>query len=416
MRALSRSLISATLFLSAASQAALTDQHSIEAIEQAIASPIPDVAIQEARKYDDQILQTGTWDGMKVYLVTDDRARHAQQLVARLLGAMGENQAGWVVRILDTDPKLANAFVAGGKYVYIFTGLIDQARSDDELAFVVGHELGHSLLKHNLRQHNDLTSTLANLAIIVAAAASSGGTQHNALAMSQALHNSYSQIDEREADTFGVIASWRAGFDPLRGADFFSRQAREQDKATEERDRKLDEYRAAVLKLGAECQALKQQWANGQADQSQENADIINQRCAAAEQQALAYNAALAQSQSDDTSRQLAKLTSDHPDSQERIAAIAALTDYVRGVRPIDSLGAHAQAQRVITALLQKDSALLKPPTVAAHLEEAKTAASTHANSDEIATKMQKLKDMYQSGLIEKEDYDKKKQELLGQL
>ena len=56
MRALSRSLISATLFLSAASQAALTDQHSIEAIEQAIASPIPDVAVQEARKYDDHIL------------------------------------------------------------------------------------------------------------------------------------------------------------------------------------------------------------------------------------------------------------------------------------------------------------------------------------------------------------------------
>src|SRR5215831_12037183 len=37
-------------------------------------------------------------------------------LVAGLLKAAGQNPSEWVVRVLDTDPKLVNAFVMGGKY------------------------------------------------------------------------------------------------------------------------------------------------------------------------------------------------------------------------------------------------------------------------------------------------------------
>ncbi len=401
------------LFSATGSQAGLTDQHSVQAIAQAISSPIPTSAIEEARKYDDQLLQTATWDGLKVYLVTDGRSQHVHQLVNRLLGAMGEDPAGWVVRILDTSPKVVNAFVAGGKYVYVFTGLVDQAKSDDEIAFFVGHELGHSLLKHGLRQQNDISSMLANLAAIIAAT-SSGGTQQSALQIAETLHNSYSQIDEREADTFGVLASWHAGFDPLRGADLFSRMERAQDEAVSTRDRQLQDYHDAVLMLQQECQSLTSQWNSGQFEESDENANVVNQRCAAEREHAAVYNNALAQANIEDSQRQLSKLTSDHPDSQERIAAIAALTDYVHGIRPVGSLGAHEQAQRVITALLQKDSALLKP-VVLAHQTDTAAPPATKDAAD-IAARLQKLKEMYQNGLIEQSDYEKKKQELLSQL
>ena len=51
---------------------------------------------------------------------------------------IGENPQGWVVRVLDSDPKVMNAFVNGGNYVHVFTGLRDQIKSDNELAIVVG--------------------------------------------------------------------------------------------------------------------------------------------------------------------------------------------------------------------------------------------------------------------------------------
>ena len=133
-----------------------------------------------------------------------------------------------------------------------------------------------------------------------------------------------------------------------------------------------------------------------------------------AREQAAVYNNAFAQANIEDSQRQLSKVTSDHPDSQERIAAIAALTDYVHGIRPVGSLGAHEQAQRVITALLQKDSALLKPVVLAHQTDTA--APPTTKDAADIAARLQKLKEMYQNGLIEKSDYEKKKQELLSQL
>ena len=407
-----RPMLIGTLMLIRASgaYAGLTDQHSIPAISEAISSPIPAAAVEHARQYDDQLLRTGTWNQLKVYLVTDERAVHVSKLVEKLLNAMGEDTSGWVVRILDTTPKTANAFVVGGKYVYVFTGLVDEAKSDDEIAFVVGHELGHSLLKHGLRQQNDMSSVLANLATIFAASLN-GSKQESAMAMAKALHNSYTQIDEREADTFGVIASWRAGFNPLRGADFFSRMARADDEEQSKRDHAFEENRATADSLLSECQARKNQWNAGQLEQSNENAAAINQLCANALQQAQSYNVALAQSQLDDANRQVAKLSSDHPDPQERIAAIAALTDYLRGARPIESLGAHEQARRVITALLQKDSALLNPVS---DVHQVSTAAvlPTKGPSDDSA-RLQKLKEMLQSGLIDQADYDKKKQEIL---
>src|SRR6266404_857940 len=297
------------------------DGHSVEAIRSALQSPIPESAIEQARQLDDQLLRTGSVNNTKTYLVTDERQQRVQSLVFRLLASIGENTQGWVVRVLDTDPKVVNAFVNGGKYVYVFTGLLDQVRSDNELAVVVGHEIGHSVLKHNIRRNMDLSSTLANLAAVVGQL--KGGTGGgNAIAMSKALHNGYSRDDEREADAFGVLAAWHAGFDPLGGAGFFSRLERADDTASAAEQKELDDYKSKAVLIKSQCETERQQWANGQIARTQQNAELINQTCALYTQAANSYNATMAQR----TANTLQADTGDHPGDQERVAAIAAMT------------------------------------------------------------------------------------------
>ena len=75
---------------------------------------------------------------MKVSLVADDRLRHAQAVVRRVLSAVGEDPQGWVVRVLDTDPPVVNAFVNGGKYVYVFSGLLTEVRATTSLLWLSG--------------------------------------------------------------------------------------------------------------------------------------------------------------------------------------------------------------------------------------------------------------------------------------
>jgi predicted Zn-dependent protease len=68
------------------------------------------------------------------------------------------------VRVLDTNPSIENAFVLGGTYIYVYTGLVQNASADDELAFVLAHEIGHSLLKHSARREEDFLNLVASLA------------------------------------------------------------------------------------------------------------------------------------------------------------------------------------------------------------------------------------------------------------
>jgi Zn-dependent protease with chaperone function len=343
-----------TFSVSSPRMAICDDQHSVQAIAQALQTPIPDAALQKARQFDDQLLRTGTYSGMKVYLITDARQTRVQTLMTRLLVTLGESPQGWVTRVLDTDPKVVNAFVDGGRYVYVYTGLLEAVRSDDELAVVVGHELGHSILQHNLRRGEDPRTVVANLAAVVARF-SHGGTSAVSTAMYQSLHNGYSRDDEREADAFGTILAWRAGFDPVAGAGFFSRLQRGQDAATASEDRQLEDYKNQALAIKMRCETFRQQWASGQAARTPQNADLINQTCATYTQAANAYNAKIAER----ATTQLQAGTGDHPEHQERVAAIAAEADFLHRVRSFESLQPYPTTQRVLAALKEAQSPLV---------------------------------------------------------
>jgi predicted Zn-dependent protease len=328
------------------------DQHDVKYILAALQSPIPLEAVTQAQAMDDRILSAGDVQGQKVYLVTDSRSQRVNALVRRLLAAMGQEEHEWTVRVLDTQPPTVNAFVFGGKYIYVYTGLLKEAASDDELAVVLGHELGHSLLKHNLRKQQDTTNTLAEIAEVIGALAGGKKGQDKVSAVTNAIRASYSRTDEEEADALGVAISRRAGFDPLRGADFFSRMAKRANDEEEKVKQLLGQARGETEQAIASCQ----QWvaaANANPFKRSQAQAVCND----AEQKRLAFNQTATQYQSERRSQQL---YGDHPTDQNRIAVVAALSDFLNGRRSLESLRNFQQSYRVMSALKQTDSVLLR--------------------------------------------------------
>jgi hypothetical protein len=95
-----------------------------------------------------------------------------------------------------------NAY-ADGRHVFITTGLLAKMHDDNELAFVIAHEMAHNILRHatvmrsNSVKHG-LGHTLGNSGRIVRQA-------------------------ERDADTLAGALMIDAGFDPVRGAAVLTR-------------------------------------------------------------------------------------------------------------------------------------------------------------------------------------------------
>ena len=395
-------------------QAGFEDQHDLKFIISAIESPIPENVVAQAREFDDQLMLTGEIEGEKVYLITDNRSQHVNDLVNKLLSAMGQEGHEWVVRVLDTKTPITNAFVVGGKYIYVFVGLLNESTSNDELAFVLAHELGHSLLKHNMRRQKDLTNILVGLAEMIATL-SSEKTYKEVTGVTKALRASYSKIDEEEADALATAITWRAGYDPLRGADFHTRQVRKSNEKIEEAKQFLAETQTALQQAQTDCQtrisAVNQVRYRGQRV-NPKYIDQTNQVCYEAEQKRLSYNQLVSEFNLAMREKQLAEIYSTHPGSQKRVAVVAALADYLRGRREVESLKQYKQSYQIMLALNKMGSVLMNPPKIKVVQLKHEQESSEHANKN-LTEELQQLKYAREQGFITENEYQLKRQQIL---
>lgn len=138
------------------------------------------------------------------------------------------DRCDFLIAVDDRPGQPANAYQtvdANGRPVLAFTlALIADARNRDEIAFVLGHEGAHHISGHLPRTQ----AQAATGAMILGTLATIGGANEAAVRNAQEIGatmgaRSYSKAYELEADRLGTVLTWRAGFDPARGAAFFSR-------------------------------------------------------------------------------------------------------------------------------------------------------------------------------------------------
>jgi predicted Zn-dependent protease len=113
-----------------------------------------------------------------------------------------------------------NAFALLGANIRMFRGLLDQARNPDELAIVLGHEMGHVANRDVMR--NVINAGGISFVLGSVLGDFSGGTAAVLVAQSM-LSGRYSREAERRADAFAVDIVKRAGGDESAARRFFAR-------------------------------------------------------------------------------------------------------------------------------------------------------------------------------------------------
>ena len=118
----------------------------------------------------------------------------------------------YTIKIIDS-PEI-NAFSIAGGYIYIYTGLLDKlGKDDDAVAAVIGHESAHVVRRHDVKQISD-AGIKGGLVELLGITTNSANVYNTASAVYQLEQLHYSREDEYEADKYGLMYAYNAGFDP----------------------------------------------------------------------------------------------------------------------------------------------------------------------------------------------------------
>jgi predicted Zn-dependent protease len=140
----------------------------------------------------------------------------------RYINVLGDSIAGltsrggldWHFYIVDSPD--VNAFAVPGGFVYINRGLIERSDRLDELAGAMGHEIGHVVKRHSVKQmeQQQKANIGVTLACVLTSICQSQAAQAAINVGAGAVFASFSRKDEEEADQEGIKNVVRAGISP----------------------------------------------------------------------------------------------------------------------------------------------------------------------------------------------------------
>ncbi len=132
----------------------------------------------------------------------------------------------WTVSVFKED-KTVNAFALPGGNIGVYTGLLNVAKSQAQLAAVIGHELAHVQAQHANARMSTQYATSAGLQLAAAVAGAKGyGDQQTVMGLlglgaQYGVILPFSRAQESEADIIGLRYMAEAGFDPRESVDLW---------------------------------------------------------------------------------------------------------------------------------------------------------------------------------------------------
>jgi len=134
----------------------------------------------------------------------------------------------WEVVVFDSEQ--INAFALPGGKIGVYSGLLKVAVNQDQLATVIGHEIGHVTANHS---NERLSRTqLANTGLQISNVAIGGSAYENivmaglGLSVQYGVLMPYGRAQESESDTIGLKLMAEAGFDPQQSVNLWENMAK----------------------------------------------------------------------------------------------------------------------------------------------------------------------------------------------
>ncbi|HJW28277.1 MAG TPA: M48 family metalloprotease [Saprospiraceae bacterium] len=114
---------------------------------------------------------------------------------------------------LLADPNVVNAFALPGGQVFITAALFNKLETEDQLAGVFSHEIGHVVARHGAERiaKEELTQGLTGAAVI---ASGDYNTAQAAQMIANLINMSYGRDQESQSDDLGVKFMTEAGYNP----------------------------------------------------------------------------------------------------------------------------------------------------------------------------------------------------------
>ncbi len=154
-----------------------------------------------------------------------------QSLANQALRRFGEAAIASTGTPFDLDiqvvrSEVPNAFALPGGTVYFFSALLQQARTRDEFAGVLAHEIGHVVHRHGMEQ---LISTAGTGALIGFILGDMTGVSLAAGLGTMVIDTRFSRLSELQADAFAADVAQRMDFHPAGLADLVGRVGADDD-------------------------------------------------------------------------------------------------------------------------------------------------------------------------------------------
>jgi predicted Zn-dependent protease len=162
--------------------------------------------IQLGQEMDGQIKQQ-----MGVYQDAELQ-RYVSDIGMRLARASERPNLPWAFTVVDE--QAVNAFALPGGKIYLTRGILPFLHNEEQMAGVLGHEIGHVTARHSAQQYTKATSAgvgLTLLSIFVPEARPLQGVAETALGV---LFLKHGRDDEMQADRLGAQYTAKTGWDP----------------------------------------------------------------------------------------------------------------------------------------------------------------------------------------------------------
>lgn len=147
------------------------------------------------------------------------------QTVQCIANALTQTMGGnWEVVVFEDETF--NAFALPGSKIGVHTGLLKLVDNQDQLAAVIGHEIGHVIAKHSNERLSQETAMKTGLSVVTSVGGlgpvTSGllgvGAQYGVLLP-------FSRDHESEADVVGLGLMAKAGFDPTQSITLWQKMS-----------------------------------------------------------------------------------------------------------------------------------------------------------------------------------------------